>query len=99
MSTTTLICAANATLKGRDLNHIYDLAKTQNDPEHFAMFKKKEPVDSMAKSLLKHRIQVFRNNHLVHYWTKLTPSIPEGSYLASSVGAEWVGGFKGAPPS
>jgi hypothetical protein len=53
-----LIMAANASLKGRDLNHAYELAKTQPDPEHFAMFKKKEPLDNMAKSLLKHRIQV-----------------------------------------
>ena len=53
-----VVLPASATLKGKDLSGAYELAKSQPDPEHFAMFKKKEPIGNMAKSLLKHRIQV-----------------------------------------
>ena len=53
-----IILPTNASLKGRDLGHIYEMAKTQPDPEHFSMFKKKEPLNTMAKSLLKFRLQV-----------------------------------------
>ena len=53
-----MILPLSANLKDKNLSHAYELAKTQPDPEHFAMFKKKEPLNTMAKSVLKHRIQV-----------------------------------------
>ena len=54
-----VILAPSASLRGRNLTHVYVMAKNHPDPETFAMFKKKEPLDNMAKSLLKHRIQVW----------------------------------------
>ena len=53
-----MILPLSANLKDKNLRPAYELAKTQPDPEHFAMFKKKEPLNTMAKSVLKHRIQV-----------------------------------------
>ncbi len=53
-----IILPKDADLRGRNLTQVYEMAKNSPDPETFCMFKKKEPLDNMAKSILKHRIQV-----------------------------------------
>lgn len=59
-----VILSPSASLKDRDLSLIFEMARTKGDPETFAMFKKKEPIDDMAKSLLKHRIQTLTGKAL-----------------------------------
>ena len=45
-------------LRGKDLSLVYrHFTASEGMPENPARFKKKEPLETMAKSILKHRIQ------------------------------------------
>ena len=58
MDKSTVILRQDTDLKGRDLSLAYrHFNATQELPGNPARFKKKEPLETMAKSILKHRIQ------------------------------------------
>ena len=58
MDKSSTILKQGVDLKGKDLTLAYrHFNQTQDLPENPAMFKKKEPLQTIAKSILKHRIQ------------------------------------------
>ena len=58
MDKSTIILQQGKDLKGEDLSNVYRHFNLNKElPENPAMFKKKEPLETMAKSILKHRIQ------------------------------------------
>ena len=58
MDKSSIILKQGIDLKGKDLTLAYrHYNLTQDLPSSPAMFKKKEPLQTMAKSILKHRIQ------------------------------------------
>ena len=58
MDKSTIILRQDTDLKGKDLTRAYrHYTTTKELPANPARFKKKEPLETMAKSILKHRIQ------------------------------------------
>lgn len=58
MDKSSIILKPGVNLKGKELTLAYRHFNLSKDlPESPAMFKKKEPLETMAKSILKHRIQ------------------------------------------
>ena len=58
MDKSAIILKPGLDLKGKDLTPAYRHFNLSHDlPDNPAMFKKKEPLQNMAKSILKHRIQ------------------------------------------
>ena len=52
-----VVLSQDADLKGKDLSLSYRHYKASKElPDNPAQFKKKEPLEAMAKSILKHRI-------------------------------------------
>ena len=58
MDKSTIILRQDTDLKGKDLRRVYrHYTTTKELPGNPARFKKKESLETMAKSILKHRIQ------------------------------------------
>ena len=58
MEKSTIMLRQDKDLKGKDLSRAYrHFTTTKELPDNPARFKKKEPLETMAKSILKHRIQ------------------------------------------
>ena len=58
MDKATIVLRTDTDLKGKDLSLVYRHFNGSKElPNNPARFKKKEPLESMAKSILKHRIQ------------------------------------------
>ena len=58
MDKSTVVLRLDTDLKGKDLNLVYRHFNAAKElPGNPARFKKKEPLETMAKSILKHRIQ------------------------------------------
>ena len=57
MDKSLVVLSQDADLKGKDLSLSYRHYKGSKElPDNPAQFKKKEPLEAMAKSILKHRI-------------------------------------------
>jgi len=59
-----IILKNESSLVDKDLAPAYAAIHTIKDNEITAMFKKKEPIDKMSKSILKHRIQTLTNKNI-----------------------------------
>ena len=58
MDKSTVVLRSDTDLRGKDLTLVYRHFQACKDlPENPARFKKKEALETMAKSILKHRIQ------------------------------------------
>ena len=82
MENSTVVLHQDANLRGKDLTRVYQYFKGNKPlPNTSARFKKKEPLEGMAKSILKHRIQTLTEKNIPAIESELGYQSPDGAGL------------------
>jgi len=82
MDKLAIILKPGLDLKGKDLTPAYRHFNLSHDlPDNPAMFKKKEPLQNMAKSILKHRIQNLTDKSVACIENEIDYTSPDGTGL------------------